>query len=119
MENTKITLAQRFEVLASMVDFTFEDGVTAKDFLLERAEKSANRKPSKADERKKAENEAIKGRLVEALSEGACSVSNLVKRESLADLGLSVPKASAMLTQLLAEGKVTRAIEKKTPIYSV
>lgn len=128
MENTnvKVTINEKYNMIISMLEkngfnIEFEDSTNAIDFLRDRQEKAVRKgSPSKADLAKREANENIKNRIVDALKgKNPMSVSNIVKLSELADLGLSVPKASAMLTQLLGNGSVTRVLEKKTPLYSV
>ena len=80
-----------------------EKVVAMRDGYVKKAE---NKKPTKAQ----AENEGIKVAIVEALAETegmtATAVGNAV--------GVTVQRATALLKQLVTEGKVERVADKKT-----
>lgn len=64
------------------------------------------------------ENAVLKDAIVEALTDEGITVSDLIKNtEALA--GLSLPKVTALITQLVKEGKVERFTEKKKAFFRV
>lgn len=76
--------------------------------------KSTNKKPT-ANQK---ENAVLKDAIVEALTDEGITVSDLIKNtEALA--GLSLPKVTALITQLVKEGKVERFTEKKKAFFRV
>lgn len=83
-----------------------EKVVAMRDGYVKKAE---NKKPTKAQ----AENEGIKVAIVEALAETegmtATAVGNAV--------GVTVHRATALLKQLVTEGKVERVADKKTVTF--
>ena len=74
---------------------------------------------SKAAVAKQAENEVIKGTILEALAEFDKAV-NITELKTYGNLGeYTTPKISALLKQLKDEGKVVRTLDKKTPLFAV
>lgn len=89
------------------------------DFIAHEVE-LLSRKRSKSDKPTKNQiaNEGIKARIVEILSvaENPLRASDIQK---LLDEDYSLPKVTSMLTQLVEDGKVTRAKEKKISYFSL
>jgi hypothetical protein len=76
--------------------------------------KSANRKPSKAQ----AENEGIKSVILEVLTDEGVTVTDLIKSdERFAEF--SNQKMSALLRQLVADGKVAKTVEKGKAFFAL
>ena len=67
----------------------------------------------------KAENEALKAKIVEILaaSEKALTATEIISKGAL---GITNQKATAMLTALTAEGKISRGTgEKRKTVFSI
>lgn len=76
--------------------------------------KSASKKPTKTQE----ENKAIKVEILNTLTEEGVTVSELQSKSAV--LGdLSNQKVSALLRQLISEGVVTKAVDKKKAYFSL
>lgn len=78
--------------------------------LLEK--KSANRKPTKTQ----AENENVKNDILSALTAEGQTVSEII--ENMTEK-VSCQKASALLRQLIDEGKVKKSSDKKKSLFSL
>lgn len=76
--------------------------------------KAGNKKPTKTQE----ENEVLKGVILNALTEEGVTVSELqAKDETLS--GLSNQRVSALLRQMIADGKVAKVVDKKKSYFSL
>ena len=76
--------------------------------------KSANKKPSKTQE----ENEVLKGVILDTLTADGVTVTELQsKNETLANL--SNQRVSALLRQMIADGKVVKNVDKKKSYFSL
>ena len=76
--------------------------------------KSGNKKPTKTQE----ENEVLKGVILETLTNEGVTVSELQSKNEV--LGtLSNQRVSAILRQMVADGKVAKTIEKKKSFFSL
>ena len=114
----KITKAQMFaQIKAIPAVAENADMVAFIDHELELlAKKSANKKPTKVQ----VENEVLKDTIVEVLGtfeNGATASEVLGASEKF--VGLSNQKISAMLNQLVADGKVAKSTDNKKSIFSV
>ena len=78
------------------------------------AKKSANKKPTKTQE----ENEGIKAEILNVLTDEGVTVSDLQSKSDV--LGnLSNQRVSALLRQLIADGKVAKNVDKKKSYFSL
>ena len=76
--------------------------------------KSVNKKPTKTQ----VENEVIKGIILDALTDEGMTVSELqAKRDEL--FGLSNQRVSALLRQLVLDGKVVKTVDKKKSFFAL
>ena len=76
--------------------------------------KSANKKPTKTKE----ENEEIKTDILDNLTNEGVTVSELQNKSTI--LGsLSNQRVSALLRQLIADGKVVKVVDKKKSYFSL
>ena len=76
--------------------------------------KSANKKPTKTQE----ENEEIKTDILDNLTDEGVTVSELQSKSTI--LGsLSNQRVSALLRQLIADGKVVKIVDKKKSYFSL
>ena len=76
--------------------------------------KTANKKPTKTQE----ENEVLKGVILNTLTNEGVTVTDLQsKNEELS--ALSNQRVSALLRQLIADGKVVKAVDKKKSYFSL
>ena len=114
----KITKVERFNQLMAIEEVTQNTELVAFiqheiDLL---AKKSANKKQTKKQE----QNVGLKDAIVVVLAtfeNGATASEVLTASEDFS--GLSNQKISAMLNQLVAEGRVVKTTEKKKSIFSV
>ena len=76
--------------------------------------KSENKKPTKTQE----ENEVLKGVILDTLTNEGVTVTDLQsKNEELS--ALSNQRVSALLRQLVADGKVVKEVDKKKSYFSI
>ena len=119
MAEKKITVKENF---VAIQNFLAEQGKTEwADFIGGRVEildkKSATK--SKAATAKQAENEVIKGTILDALAEFGKAV-NITELKTYGNLGeYTTPKISALLKQLKDSGEVVRTLEKNTPYFAI
>lgn len=121
MENTKITLAQKYDAIIEAIadmDIVFDDGTSAIDFLADRKSKLSKAGSSKAAEKKKADNENLKDIVVTALADAKLRVSDIVKLPAIAERDLSSSKVTYLLGSLVKDGRVERSTDKKVAFYS-
>ena len=76
--------------------------------------KSANKKPTKTQE----ENEEIKTDILDNLTNEGVTVSELQGKSTILS-GLSNQRVSALLRQLIADGKVVKVVDKKKSYFSL
>ena len=78
------------------------------------AKKSGNKKPTKTQE----ENEVLKGVILGVLTNDGVTVTELqTKADELS--GLSNQRVSAILRQMVLDGKVVKVVEKKKAYFSL
>lgn len=130
MTNTnanKVTKLQKFEMLRNwmqeieMSDAELTKGQSAEitmlfDFIDREMELLRNKraKAGSAQTKKQKENEGVKAQILEVLVAGRMTAS-----EVCAAVGISIQRASALLTQLKNEGKVVRTEEKKKVYFEL
>lgn len=114
----KITKAQMFAMIKAVPEVAANsDMVDFIDHELELlAKKSANKKPTKVQE----QNAVLKDTIVEVLATftGGATASEVLGADD-AFAGLSNQKISALLNQLVADGKVVKNTDSKKSIFSV
>ena len=113
---TKVTKAQMFAMIKE-VEGVKENAemVAFIDHELELlAKKSANKKPTKTQE----ENEDIKAEILNVLTEEGVTVSDLQSKSDVLS-NLSNQRVSALLRQLIADGKVVKNVDKKKSYFSL
>ena len=113
---TKVTKAEMFAMIKevegvkenqAMVDFI--------DHELELlAKKSANKKPTKTQE----ENEGLKVEILNVLTNEGATVTEVQSKSEVLG-GLSNQRVSALLRQLIADGKVIKTVDKKKSYFSL
>ena len=113
---TKVTKAEMFAMIKEVEGVKENaDMVAFIDHELELlAKKSANKKPTKTQEEK----EGIKAEILNVLTEDGVTVSDLQSKSDV--LGnLSNQRVSALLRQLIADGKVVKNVDKKKSYFSL
>lgn len=113
---TKVTKAEMFAMIKEVEGVKENaDMVAFIDHELELlAKKSANKKPTKTQE----ENEGIKAEILNVLTDEGVTVSDLQSKSDV--LGnLSNQRVSALLRQLIADGKVAKNVDKKKSYFSL
>lgn len=76
--------------------------------------KTANKKPTKTQE----ENETLKGVILNVLTTEGVTVSELQAKDDALKV-LSNQRVSALLRQLIADGKVVKEVDKKKSYFSL
>lgn len=112
----KLTIAEKYTLVLEKADSVLPDDL--KDFLRERKEmalaKNANHKPTKVQEA----NEVIKNDLIKAMEDGKTyTVTDLIKSVAVC-AEMTNQKLSALLRQLVADGKVKRVEVKGRAYFS-
>ena len=113
---TKVTKKEMFEMLKGVAGVAENaDMVAFIDHEIELLnKKSANKKATKTQE----ENVGIKAEILENLTETGVTVSELqAKSETLS--ALSNQRVSALLRQLIEDGKVVKTVDKKKSYFSL
>ena len=118
---TTMTKVAKFNALAEMVgtDAVFEDGTKVSDFLAHEVEMTNKRNARKSVSPTKAqkENAEIKTKILDTLADAS---DGMTASEVAKALGLNSPqKATALLKQLIDEGKVTRGKVGKATMFTV
>ena len=113
---TKVTKAEMFAMIKEVEGVKENaDMVAFIDHELELlAKKSANKKPTKTQE----ENEGIKAEILNVLTEEGVTVSDLQSKSDVLS-NLSNQRVSALLRQLIADGKVVKNVDKKKSYFSL
>lgn len=75
--------------------------------------KSENRKPTKAQQ----ESEGIKERILATLSDEGQTVTDILAK--MGDSALSNQRVSALLRQMVADGKVAKGTDKRRSLFSL
>jgi len=75
--------------------------------------KSANKKATKTQE----ENEVLKGRILEVLTEKGATVSDIQSKDEVLST-LSNQRVSALLRQLVLNGEVVKSVDKKKSYFA-
>ena len=108
----KVTIKEQFvevaEVLRSIERTDLAEFIEGRIAILDK--KSESKKATA----KQVENEGIKSDILTALEGRTVTVGELVK-----EFGFSSQKISALLTQLVKDGKVVRTVEKKVAYFSL
>lgn len=125
MANKKRTVVENFDAIKAMLNgetvegYTLEDAVKFLDGRIEiTAKKNANRGENAKPTKVQIENEGIKSVILSTLTTTPTSIGDLMK--SSVELGAySNQKISALLTQLLTDGKVVRTAVKGKAFYAL
>ena len=113
---TKVTKAQMFAMIKEVEGVKENDAMVAFiDHELELlAKKAGSKKPTKTQE----ENEVIKAEILNVLDENGMTVTEVQSKSDV--LGsLSNQRVSALLRQLIADGKVVKNVDKKKSYFSL
>ena len=124
MANKK-TVVENFDAIKAMLNgetvegYTLEDAIKFLDGRIEiTAKKNANRGENAKPTKVQIENEGIKSVILSTLTTTPISIGDLMK--SSVELGAySNQKISALLTQLLTDGKVVRTAVKGKAFYAL
>ena len=113
---TKITKAEMFAMIKEVEGVKENaDMVAFIDHELELlAKKSANKKPTKTQE----ENENLKVVILDNLTNEGMTVTELQAKSEVLG-GLSNQRVSALLRQMIADGKVVKTVDKKKSFFSL
>ena len=113
---TKVTKAEMFAMIKEVEGVKENaDMVAFIDHELELlAKKSANKKPTKTQE----ENENLKVVILDSLTNEGMTVTELQAKSEVLS-GLSNQRVSALLRQLVADGKVVKNVDKKKSYFSL
>ena len=113
---TKITKAEMFAMIKEVEGVKENDAMVAFiDHELELlAKKASNKKPTKTQE----ENEGFKAELLNVLTSEGMTVTEIQSKSDVLG-GLSNQRVSALLRQLVADGKVAKNVDKKKSYFSL
>lgn len=111
---TKVTIKEQFATVAEVLREA--DRADLAEFIEGRITQLEKKTASKKATANQEANEVLKGEIKAYLAENATeryTASELAKQ-----FGVSLPKVSALLTQLKNAGEVNREVEKKTAYFS-
>lgn len=119
MQN-KMTIADKFDDVINFI--TGEGQVTLSqdeivDFLYDRKDKVVKKGGSRKATARQKENEGIKATILEVLSNEGITVTALLGKMNVE--GLTNQRVSALLRQLILDGKVIKTVEGKKSYFSV
>lgn len=112
-----MTYSQALEIaVASVVDAEAKEKLQALKAQIEKRH-SGSSKPTKTQ----VENEAIKANILSVLTDEGQTASEILAQVdgSLSSKPLTNQRVSALLRQLIADGKAVKAIEKKVSYFSL
>lgn len=118
---TTMTKVAKFNALAEMIgaDAVFEDGTKVADFLAHEVEMTnkRNARKSMSPTKTQKENEEIKTKILDTLTDTS---DGMTASEVAKTLDLNSPqKATALLKQLIDEGKVTKGKVGKATVFTL
>lgn len=113
---TKVTKAEMFAMIKEVEGVKENEAMVAFiDHELELlAKKASNKKPTKTQE----ENEGIKTEILNVLTNEGATVTE-IQSKSIVLGDLSNQRVSALLRQLIADGKVVKTVDKKKSYFSL
>ena len=119
MQN-KMTIADKFDDVINFI--TGEGQVTLSkdeivDFLYDRKDKAVKKGGSRKVTARQKENEGIKATILEVLTDKGITVTELLGKLDIEDM--TNQRASALLRQLVLDGKVVKTVEGKKSYFSV
>lgn len=119
MAEMKMTIAQKLDVIATEIgSFEFEDGTTVAEFCEDRKAKLV--KKASGSSKKSKENKEMADKVLEYLKEQTEPVTlKDIQMNVTGCADYSTSKMSAIVTILIDNGSVTKAIIKKIRYYSV
>ena len=117
MANTKLTKKEKFNMVLEIV----KGNEMLEEFINHELELLEKKSGSKGQTKTQKENEVLKEELVKAFAEfdTPITISDFCSKSSNLVASLSNQKISALLRQLVAEGKMVRIEEKKKAYFSV
>ena len=117
---TKMTIATKYDAVIALLngedsDLSRDDAI---DFLVDRKEKAQKKAGSRKPTAQQKENEGIKAVILDALATEGVTVTNLIN--SVPELaGFTNQRVSALLRQLVLDGKVVKTKEGKTTLFAI
>lgn len=113
---TKVTKAEMFAMIKEVEGVKENEAMVAFiDHELELlAKKASNKKPTKTQE----ENENIKVEILGVLTNEGMTVTEIQSKSDVLG-GLSNQRVSALLRQLITDGKVAKTVDKKKSYFSL
>lgn len=113
---TKVTKVEMFTMIKEVEGVKENEAMVAFiDHELELlAKKASNKKPTKTQE----ENEGIKTEILNVLTNEGATVTE-IQSKSIVLGDLSNQRVSALLRQLIADGKVVKTVDKKKSYFSL
>ena len=117
MATTKLTKVEKFAMVLELV----KGNEMLEEFINHEIELLSNKKKGTGKTKVQKENEELKVQLVSALAElgKKVTVSEFMAQSTSAVATLSNQKLSALLRQLVEEGKVVKTSEKKKSYFEV
>jgi len=113
---TKVTKAEMFAMIKEVEGVKENEAMVAFiDHELELlAKKASNKKPTKTQE----ENEGIKAEILGVLTNEGMTVTEIQSKSDVLG-GLSNQRVSALLRQLIVDGKVVKTVDKKKSYFAL
>jgi len=116
---TKMTIAEKFDEVVKALSgeksvMSVEDMV---DFINDRKEKAVKKGSSRKQTARQKENEGVKDTILKTLTNEGITVTDLLGKLDIE--GMTNQRASALLRQLVLDGKVVKTVEGKKSYFSV
>lgn len=117
MTEKKMTKVEKINMILAMGEV--QANPIAVEYLTHELELLQNKSANKKATKKQEENEAVKARILDLLGrrDEMMTISAITKE--LGDEDLSSQRVTALVRQLILEGKVTRLVEKKTAYFKL
>ena len=116
---TKMTIAEKFDEVAKALageksTMSVEDMV---EFINDRKEKAVKKAGSRKQTARQKENEGVKDVILKTLTDKGITVTELLGKLDIEDM--TNQRASALLRQLVLDGKVVKTVEGKKSYFSL
>lgn len=117
MTEKKMTKVEKINMILAMAEV--QANPVAVEFLTHELELLQNKSANKKATKKQEENEVIKEKILALLKEKAERMTISAITKELPKEELSSQKTTALIKQLIAEGKVVRETEKKVAYFRI
>lgn len=120
MATTKVTKRENYEALLELEEVKANDELVA--FIkheMELLAKKASRKSDSKTKTQKENEEVLKPAVTRVLENAEEGLTATEIAQSITEISVSVPRVSAMLKKLVADGAVVREVVKGKPYFTI